>query len=127
MNDAEVKAQKKRVLKAYQKWHDLTYASRYAVTHIWHPGPIILENGEASANAIAEVTTSAKYYRATIRWNLEQCAAESDEDLDEAVCHEACHIFFGELMQEFKSPNGNERVAVMLERTLRDVAKQARK
>lgn len=87
MTDKEYGEQKKRVKKLIDKYQRPLGFNWWGITHEFHRKPI--ENHEGAA---ATTSSQWEYRNALIKWCLPEVQGLTDDQLDECVLHELCHI-----------------------------------
>ena len=115
MNDAEFKAQKKRLQALRNRWHNCLGLRWWTVTHNYERDTLVV-NGEMSATTAASCTADWRYLQATVSWNLALVADQTDAGLERIFVHEMMHILLDEMrhFHEEGGMNHEERVATTL-------------
>ena len=103
---------KRRVASLWARWKHLV--DGWDVRVVYSPGEFTL--GEESGDAVAMTLAEWPYLRATVAFNLALAALESDEDLENTVVHEMCHVLVQEMQVFGRYMGHEERVCSSLAR-----------
>lgn len=87
MTDKQYTAQKKRVMKFWDKYFDSIGMGWWAVEVNWSR-----EREENSPDTVGLTTASWEYRTGNVTFFLPKCAEINDDQLEEAVVHEMVHI-----------------------------------
>lgn len=92
MTDKEFELQRKRLKKYIDKWQTPCGFDWWGITHAF-----TRERDEQYRDAAATTTTQWQYRNAYITWVMPEVADLTDDELDECVLHELCHILVAPL------------------------------
>lgn len=109
MNDKDFKKQQKRILALNEKWTSILGLSGWDVSFIFFRGAI-----PEHEDALATAAPDWKYMYCAFRWNCEQVADSSDEELEYAFLHEAMHAVVCEMRKAKWGDGHEERVCTIL-------------
>ena len=119
MEESEFQALKTKILGLIEKWFALLQLQGWRVTCEYYHDHIPDSHNSSDALVVPATSTSWWQYKTIlIRWNMNQLTKETENSLDEMVCHELLHGVVSEL-QEWRDdpPNGikhEERVVTEL-------------
>lgn len=115
MNDKEYRLLKKKIEKLTIKWRELLWLNNYRLHHSW-----ARERKDGASNCGAEVEMRWQYLEADFTWYLPALNDLKDDELEDCVVHEFCHILVDPLMHE-DTEHGKmiyERVTTTLQRAI---------
>lgn len=95
MTDKEYKDLKKRIEKLVKKWRGLLWLNNYRIHNIWARVP----KGD-NPNCAATTEMRWEYLEADFTWYMPNLLELSDDELEDCVIHEFCHILIAPLMYE---------------------------
>lgn len=118
MTDKEYRELKRKIEKLITKWRDLLWLNKYRLHNTWVRG-----SKPESPNAGAQTDMRWEYLEADFTWYLPNLLNLNDEELEECVVHEFCHILISPLMYE-DTEHGRmlyERVTTTVQRAISGV------
>lgn len=96
MTDAEYNVQKKRLTALQKKWLLPLGLRWWKVTFSYSREPLKSDEAEGRT-CLAQTLVDWEYLKATVTFDMQCIADESDEDLEETFVHECMHIFVHEM------------------------------
>lgn len=127
MNDAEYERQKARVDALAKQWLSALGLDYWDITLEFYRGRLPSEGEDDGADPLARCKVKWQYLYATISWDLEAVAEESDGELERIFVHECMHVFLHELRHSTDDwLDHEERVAQMLAKAFVWVRNQER-
>lgn len=127
MNDKEYNAEKRRVLKMFNRWSESLGLGSWKITIQCLNGPFVW-NGVVQTGIQGLCEVGWEYNRATILFDMSETAKIDDEELRDLIVHESMHVIVHEM--RFDVPDEiehEERVCSFLENIIQRVAEGARK
>ena len=118
MTDKEYRQQKKRVERLVKKWRELLWLNNYRIHNSW-----ARDTKDGAKNTGAETEMRWQYLEADFTWYLPNVLELKDDELEDMVVHEFCHILVDPLMHE-DTEHGRmiyERVTTTLQRAISGV------
>lgn len=115
MTDKEYEALKKKITKLTTLWRDELGLGSYRLHHNW-----ARTTKERVDNCGAEVKMRWEYMEADFTWYVPALQDLDDDELEEVVVHEFCHILIAPLMYD-DSEHGRmvyERVTTTVQRAI---------
>lgn len=97
MTDAEYNEQKERLEKYLVKWHKLMSMGHYHLKYVYKRDFCV---DDKSRSTYARTSTSWEYREATIEWYMPSLAKATDDELENIVIHEFCHVQMAPLSQD---------------------------
>lgn len=117
MDDRRYEAQRARVLRSFNRWHDLLQLFPWHVDLVWHRDKIEGHSQRhASDVCLMSTHVSYAYLMATINVDLSAIEDISDEFLDYTMAHECAHVLVNEMRYFEESILREERVCTVLGR-----------
>lgn len=80
-----------------KKWRRRLWLQEWWVTNSFVRGAF---ESNGNYDAMASTRVDWQYRRATITWNMEAVARQSDEELEQVFVHEVMHIHLNEMREE---------------------------
>ena len=115
MKDAEFKAEKRRIKRYVDRWHDWLGLRWWVVHYDYYDVEArfqSIEDNEIASTAIAQTIVQWEYLTASIAFNLVATKAYEDEDdIEYYVVHEMCHILVAEMRADRSGSPTHENVA----------------
>lgn len=115
MTDKEFKQLQRKIVKLSREWRDKLGLSSYRLHHTWNR-----ETKDKVDNCGAEVSMRWEYLEADFTWYMPALQELNDDELEETVIHEFCHILIAPLMHE-DTEHGRaiyERVTTTVQRAI---------
>lgn len=123
MTEAEYRRQVKRLTGRLAYWtRAFNIFNGWTIEHQMERDGLPAPKGEGEVVACTQVQW--EYLHASMLWNIPAVADRSDERLDWDICHEFCHVFVAELVndeQYMKDHHPEERVCSTLASVLLSV------
>lgn len=118
MNDAEYEAQVERVKVIRERWHKLILPHDWTIRYDFLREPNVVDCGTHLDVAIGMCEASWEYMRATITFSMPEVAQVDDDELEETLIHECCHVLVAEMNAEREpsssAHNHEERVVTQM-------------
>lgn len=124
MKAKERAVQIKRIRRFAKKWYSPLRLFEWDIVWKYVDGTLIVD-GDQSENAAAATSADWRYRHATIQWNLEIVAEQTDAMLEKIVFHEIMHLHLNEMREAH--PDHEERVAETLALCFSAIARGVRK
>lgn len=96
MTDAEYRTQRKRLKTLQDKWVGTLGLRWWHTTFVYSREPLKSEAAEGRT-CLAQTIVDWEYLNATITFDMQAIADESDDDLEMAFVHECMHVFVHEM------------------------------
>lgn len=131
MNKKEFNKQKRRVEGFIKKWSVPLWLGWWHIDYLWYDSdeeydkdrPLIIVDQNGPRRGLMYCNARWEYNRATIGVNLPCASTQTDDELEEAVVHEFCHILVNETREEDENWRHEERVVSTLARAFMTVRK----
>ncbi len=94
MNDKEYAETKERLEKYLTKWHALLGMGHYFLKYNY-----VRETCQRDDDIAAETSSTWEYRRASITWYMPKLLSLTDEEIENFVVHEFCHVMMSPITQ----------------------------